>query len=136
MIDENFALKKGDVVLVYATVKYDRRHPTDRAYLEVDGRSVSVDMDEIHGLAKPKLDIDDMVSWNDGACVGKIQAMTETHAWIEGDYGYTTLGLHNIQPKREPLSDEATTELHATEPPPVSDVEPAIAAPTSDEILF
>lgn len=94
--------RKGDVVSVRGTVKYDIDEGEDRLFVRVDGgtedlwvKAASVTM------VRQSFEVDDWVMWGEGFLTGEcgqIVGISGEHAWIDmGSGNYATRHFGAIQ---------------------------------------
>lgn len=116
-------LKKGDVVAVRATVKYDFETDDGRVYVDLDGAyasGVALPPEKLLGLVHPHLVVGDRVRC--GNVAGTIMGIAGGWAWIQiapDQFISAALGLVD--------RDDDTSSLPAT-PPSDAEALPAEAA--------
>lgn len=94
--------RKGDVLILHGTAKYDYDAGDTYVHVVMDGRAaaVAIDFEDIKGVFCRKWDIGDKVrAFNNPAIFGTVVAVYEDQVWMKVDEQstFTEPGLHTIE---------------------------------------
>jgi hypothetical protein len=126
-LDNTFPLRRGDVVSIRGTVKYDVGASDEYVHVQIHDSTIAVARMSIADLVAPHIDIGDRVWWHEGGRKheGELVSVSGDYVWVKlGDGRPLTRSLSAIMPLRPPLA--AKTEEEIVKPPPVPAPEPEI----------